>query len=248
MTNGVAGMIVKTMGPAEAKRIRDGSRPAGREIAYVVEDPLPDGYAKVLRGGGSGTLVQVALEGGGQVFSARALEPLSKGDRVVMRAKDGSCWKPVLEELKPIPSNLIEEIDVNDKHNRTMYSLHQSGNGDHTPIFMLNDEHLARIIAYYTKRFLENREKFSSAPNQQDPMLAAMGKKEAWTPERLVGETTQVLVTLQPYICEATLRGNAALDVATNCLRSIAKRSKGIDPGPKTIGVDEVPQLEETLP
>lgn len=243
---------METMSTKEAKlereRMTRGSKALGSEITYFVEDTLPDGYAKVLRGAGSGMMVQVALEGGGQIFSARALEPLARGDRVVLRAKDGSCWRAGLEDVKPIPSNQIEEIDVNDKNNRTMYSLHQSGNGDHTPIFMLGDEHLDRIITYYTKRFIENREKFSSAPSQQDPMLAAMGKKEAWTPERLVGETTSVLLILQPYICEAAVRSGNVLETATNCLRAITKRTAGVDPGPKQIGVDEVPQLEETLP
>lgn len=234
------GMLVKTMSPAAAKQMRG-------EIVHVLHEPLPEGRARVLRAAAPGRLAQLTIANGGQIVSARALEAVSAGDEVFVNSRDGTCVK-IGTAIKPVPSNLIEEIDVNDKHNRTMYSLHQSGNGDHTPIFMLGDDHLGRIIAYYTKRFLENREKFSSAPNQQDPMLAAMGKKEAWTPDRLVGETTQVLVTLQPYICEATLRGNAVLDVATNCLRSIAKRSDGIDPGPKQIGVDEVPQLEETLP
>ena len=114
---------------------------------------------------------------------------------------------------------------------KTMYDSHLDSTGNATPIFMLEDDHLERIIAGKAKQFVNLRAKMSESPASSDPMIAAMGKSQKWSAEQLQANTRLALGDIHPYIAEALVRGNNSLVQASiDAMRLLAKREAKIDP------------------
>ena len=114
---------------------------------------------------------------------------------------------------------------------KTMYDSHLDSTGNATPIFMLEDDHLERIIAGKAKQFANLRAKMSESPASSDPMIAAMGKSQKWSAEQLQANTRLALGEIHPYIAEALVRGNNNLVQASiDSMRILAKREAKIDP------------------
>lgn len=114
---------------------------------------------------------------------------------------------------------------------KTMYDSHLDSTGNATPIFMLEDDHLERIIAGKAKQFANLRAKMSESPASSDPMIAAMGKSQKWSAKQLQTNTRLALGDIHPYIAEALVRGNNSLVQASiDSMRILAKRETKIDP------------------
>ena len=114
---------------------------------------------------------------------------------------------------------------------KTMYDSHLDSTGNAIPIFMLEDDHLERIIAGKAKQFANLRAKMSKSPASSDPMIAAMGKSQKWSAEQLQANTRLALGDIHPYIAEALVRGNNNLVQASiDSMRILAKREAKIDP------------------
>lgn len=122
---------------------------------------------------------------------------------------------------------------------KTMYDSHLDGQCNSTPIFMLEDAHLERIISGKSKRFSLIRAKMSDEPKNADPMIAAMGKSQKWSAEDLQAHTRETLNELSPYIQEALVRGtNSLTQSCIDAMRMIAKREERVEPPA------EVPAIE----
>ena len=114
---------------------------------------------------------------------------------------------------------------------KTMYDSHLDSTGNATPIFMLEDDHLERIIAGKAKQFANLRAKMSESPANSDPMIAAMGKSQKWSAEQLQANTRTTLGDIHPYIAEALVRGsNSLVQASIDSMRILAKREAKIDP------------------
>lgn len=114
---------------------------------------------------------------------------------------------------------------------KTMYDSHTDGTGVCTPIFMLEDEHLERIIAGKAKQFANIRAKMSDAPKSTDPMIAAMGKSQKWSAEDLQTHTKSRLLEMHPYIAEALVRSKGSLVQASiDAMQLIANRQERVTP------------------
>lgn len=114
---------------------------------------------------------------------------------------------------------------------KTMYDSHLDSTGNATPIFMLEDDHLERIIAGKAKQFANLRAKMSESPASSDPMIAAMGKSQKWSAEQLQANTRLALGDIHPYIAEALVRGsNSLVQASIDSMRILAKREAKIDP------------------
>ena len=114
---------------------------------------------------------------------------------------------------------------------KTMYDSHLDSTGNATPIFMLEDDHLERIIAGRAKQFANLRAKMSESPESSDPMIAAMGKSQKWSAEQLQANTRLALSDIHPYIAEALVRGsNSLVQASIDAMRLLAKREAKIDP------------------
>ena len=114
---------------------------------------------------------------------------------------------------------------------KTMYDSHLDSTGNATPIFMLEDSHLERIIAGKAKQFANLRAKMSESPASSDPMIVAMGKSQKWSAEQLQNNTKTTLEDIHPYIAEALVRGNNSLVQASiDAMRLLAKRQERVAP------------------
>lgn len=109
---------------------------------------------------------------------------------------------------------------------RTMYDSHLDKSNVATPIFMLEDSHLENIIRVKVSNFVKFRTKYSESPRSEDPMIAALGKVEVWSPEKLALATKTALEDLHPYLAEALVRGNQSIiNQAVESMQLLAKRS-----------------------
>lgn len=121
---------------------------------------------------------------------------------------------------------------------RTMYDNHTDAAGNVAPIFMLGNQHLKAIIAYKVDRFVKQRNQTTAAPTVSDPMIVAMGTRQAWAPKELMGRTTSILEDLNPYLQEALVRGGPVAEAATAAMRKLAGRQAGVD-APKMVTTQE---------
>lgn len=121
---------------------------------------------------------------------------------------------------------------------RTMYDNHTDAAGNVAPIFMLGNQHLKSIIRYKVDRFVKQRNQTTAELAVSDPMIAAMGTRQAWTPKELIGRTTSLLEELNPYLQEALVRGGPVAEAATAAMRTLAGRQAGMEP-PKMLAKQE---------
>lgn len=127
---------------------------------------------------------------------------------------------------------------------KTMYDSHLDSTGNATPIFMLEDSHLERIIAGKAKQFANLRAKMSESPASSDPMIVAMGKSQKWSAEQLQNNTKTTLEDIHPYIAEALVRGtNSLVQASIDAMQLLAKRNARIDP-PQDIPLIEMEEEE----
>ena len=132
----------------------------------------------------------------------------------------------------------------NEMNAKTMYDSHLDSTGNATPIFMLEDDHLERIIAGKAKQFANLRAKMSESPASSDPMIAAMGKSQKWSAEQLQATTRLALGDIHPYIAEALVRGtNSLVQASIDAMRLLAKRDARIDP-PQDLPLIEMEEEE----
>ena len=111
---------------------------------------------------------------------------------------------------------------------RTMYDNHTDAAGNVAPIFMLGNRHLKAIIHYKVNRFVKQRNQTTAAPTVSDPMIVAMGTRQAWAPKELMGRTTSILEELNPYLQEALVRGGTVAAEASTAMQNLAGRHAGI--------------------
>lgn len=157
--------------------------------------------------------------------------------KIMVEGEDeiGIIW----HDLPGITTNNHNHTDKEKIMAKTMYDSHIDGQCNSTPIFMLEDEHLERIISGKSKRFSLIRAKMSDEPKNADPMIAAMGKSQKWSAEDLQAHTRETLNELSPYIQEALVRGtNSLTQSCIDAMRLIAKREERVEPPA------EVPAIE----
>ena len=144
-----------------------------------------------------------------------------------MRAYCESFRGPELkhDQRRQIPKSTTTRQEV---LMRTMYDNHKDASGNAAPIFMLGNQHLKSIIHYKVNRFVKQRNQTTAAPTVSDPMIAAMGTRQAWTAKELMGRTTALLEELNPYLQEALVRGGTVAAEASTAMQNLAGRENAM--------------------
>ena len=130
---------------------------------------------------------------------------------------------------------------------RTMYDNHKDASGNAAPIFMLGNQHLKSIIHYKVNRFVKQRNQTTAAPTVSDPMIAAMGTRQAWTAKELMGRTTALLEELNPYLQEALVRGGTVAAEASTAMQNLAGRIAGVEAPKALIEQDEAMDVWDAI-